>query len=91
MTSLAFKMAPIAGNSLLGHRTRASCKYYLSSVGAASVGPKGSLIKDRTLFFQFSPKMTYTNLTVCSSGPEARICIFLIPFERKHFEVLLVM
>uniref|UniRef100_A0A8K9VD65 Transient receptor potential cation channel, subfamily M, member 1b n=1 Tax=Oncorhynchus mykiss TaxID=8022 RepID=A0A8K9VD65_ONCMY len=31
--------------------------------------------------------MTYPNRTACSSGPEARICIFLIPFERKHFEV----
>jgi hypothetical protein len=27
------------------------------------------------------------NLTACSSGPEARICIFFIPFENKHFEV----
>jgi hypothetical protein len=35
----------------------------------------------------FSPEMTYPNLTACSSGPEARICIFLIPFGRKHFEV----
>jgi hypothetical protein len=33
------------------------------------------------------PKMTYPNLNACSSGPEARIYIFLIPFERKHFEV----
>ena len=45
------------------------------------------LIKDPPLFFKFSPKMTYPNLTACSSSPEARICIFLVPFERKHFEV----
>jgi hypothetical protein len=30
--------------------------------------------------------MTYPTLAACSSGPEARICIFLVPFERKHFE-----
>ena len=29
---------------------------------------------------------TYPNLTACSSGPEARICIFLVSFERKHSE-----
>ena len=33
--------------------------------------------------------MIYPNLTACSSGPEARICIFLyfylVPFERKSF------
>jgi hypothetical protein len=33
------------------------------------------------------PKITYPNLTACSSGPEARICIFLVPFERKDLEV----
>ena len=46
-------------------------------------------LKDRTLFFylQVSPKMTNPNLTSCSSGPEARICIFLVPFEREHFDV----
>jgi hypothetical protein len=38
-------------------------------------------------FFQYSPKMTYPNLTAGSSGPEARVCIFLITFEKKHFEV----
>jgi hypothetical protein len=31
--------------------------------------------------------MTYPNLTACSSVPEARICIFLVPFVRKHFDV----
>jgi hypothetical protein len=31
--------------------------------------------------------MTYPDLTACSSGIEARICILLIPFERKQFEV----
>lgn len=31
--------------------------------------------------------MTSTNLTACSSGHEARICIFLIPFERKHWSL----
>jgi hypothetical protein len=31
--------------------------------------------------------MTYPNLTACSLGPEERICILLVPFERKHFEV----
>jgi hypothetical protein len=31
--------------------------------------------------------MTYLNQTACSSGPEAKICMFLVPFERKHFEV----
>jgi hypothetical protein len=30
--------------------------------------------------------MTYPNLTACNSGPEGRICIILVPFERKHFE-----
>ena len=30
---------------------------------------------------------TYPNLTACGSGPEARICILLVSFERKHFEV----
>jgi hypothetical protein len=45
-------------------------------------------VKDPPLFKNLiSPKMTYPNLTVCSSGPEARICIFLVPFQRKHFEV----
>ena len=38
-------------------------------------------------FLKKLPKMTYPNLTACSSGPEAWICISLIPFERKHFEV----
>ena len=33
-------------------------------------------------FFQFLPKITYPNLTASSSGPEVRICIFLVPFER---------
>jgi hypothetical protein len=33
------------------------------------------------------PKRTYPNLTACCSGPEARICIFLIPFQIEHFEV----
>jgi hypothetical protein len=28
--------------------------------------------------------MTYSNLTACSSGPEARMCILLVPFERKR-------
>ena len=46
-----------------------------------------ALIKDLTLFFIFLPKMTYPNLTACSSGPEARVCIFLMPFERKKIEV----
>ena len=31
--------------------------------------------------------MAYPNLTACSSGPEARICIQVIAFERKPFEV----
>ena len=31
--------------------------------------------------------MTYPNLTACSLGPEARVCIFLVPFERKHIGV----
>jgi hypothetical protein len=44
-------------------------------------------LKDPPIFLQFSPKMTYPNLTACSSGPEAKICIFLVPFERKPFEV----
>ena len=30
---------------------------------------------------------TYPNLTDCSSGPGAKICIFLVSFERKHSEV----
>uniref|UniRef100_A0A8C8EHM6 2-oxoglutarate dehydrogenase complex component E1 n=1 Tax=Oncorhynchus tshawytscha TaxID=74940 RepID=A0A8C8EHM6_ONCTS len=30
---------------------------------------------------------TYPNLTACSSGTEPVICIFLVPFERKHSEV----
>ena len=33
--------------------------------------------KDPPLFCQFSPKLPYPNL----------ICIFLVPFEREHFEV----
>jgi hypothetical protein len=41
----------------------------------------------KTSRIQFSPKMTYPNLTACNSGCEARILIFLVPFERKHFEV----
>jgi hypothetical protein len=35
----------------------------------------------------FSVPFSYPNLTARSSGPEARVCIFLITFERKHFEV----
>jgi hypothetical protein len=31
--------------------------------------------------------MTYPNLTACISCPEARICILLVPFKRKQFEV----
>jgi hypothetical protein len=31
--------------------------------------------------------MTYPKLTACISGSVARICIFLVPFERTHFEV----
>jgi hypothetical protein len=31
--------------------------------------------------------MTYPNLTACRSGPEAGICIFLVSFDRKQFEV----
>jgi hypothetical protein len=31
--------------------------------------------------------MKYPNLTALSSGPEARICIYLMPFENKHFDV----
>ena len=34
-------------------------------------------------FFNLRLK-TYPNLTACSSGTEPRICIFLVPFERKH-------
>jgi hypothetical protein len=43
-------------------------------------------LKDPPLLYIFA-RMTYPNLTACSSGPEARIYIFLEPFERKHFEV----
>ena len=45
-----------------------------------------ALLKGSATFFQFKSKMTYPNLTACSSGPEARICIFLVPFERKHLK-----
>jgi hypothetical protein len=31
--------------------------------------------------------MTYPSLTACISGPEARICILLVPFDREHFGV----
>ena len=31
--------------------------------------------------------MTYRQLDLGISGHEAMICIFLVPFERKHFKV----
>ena len=39
-----------------------------------------NLLRIVPFFVKFSPKMTNPN-------PEIRICRFLIPFEKKHFEV----
>ena len=44
-------------------------------------------IKDPPPLKNVLPKMTYPNLTACISGPEARICILLVPFERKQLDV----